>query len=252
MKQLEPVNLARLTGLEFGQHTKSIFRDISELGNGSDFIKDAVYKNYLNKFNNDSLVYDQAMVQIAKSSETEKIVNADYVRDRSFSAISRYLSVFEVSDVPEEVQAFKNIKIVFNNYKGIQKWNFEEETNGIDNLVAELNNSKYLPSITLMNMNGYVTRLADDNEDFKKLFGGRTQEVASKDIFDVRVLRSNLKTSYADMVDYVLTMAKAQDTDEFNQSLRVINTVRKYYSDLLAKRKPASKTAPVEAIPPMI
>jgi hypothetical protein len=38
---------------------------------------------------------------------------------------------------------------------------------------------------------------------------------------------------------------------EFNQSLRVINTVRKYYADLLAKRKPATKTAPAEPIPPM-
>jgi hypothetical protein len=250
MKKLEPVNLARLTGLEFGQHAKSIYQDISKLGNGSAFIKDLVYKNYLDKFNNDAVAFDKAMVQISKSSETEKIVNADYIRDRSFSALSRYLSVFEVSNLPDEVQALKTIKIVFNSYKGLQKWNLEEETNGIDTLVSQLNNSKYLPSVTLIKMNTYVTRLANDNEDLKKLFSSRTQEVARKEIFDARVLRKNLKTSYTDMADYVLTMAKAQDTDEFNQSLRVINTVRKYYADLLAKRKPASKTTPVEAIPP--
>jgi Family of unknown function (DUF6261) len=251
MKALESLSLSRLTLLEFGQHSKSIYRDVTELGNGKDFIKDVIYKNYLSGLNDASVGYDKAMVQISKSAETEKIVNADTVRDLSFAALSRYLSVFEVSNVPDEVQAYKNLIIIFKNYKGLKKWNLEEETNGIDTLVAELSNDKNAPSVTLINMSSYINRLANDNEAFKKIFSSRTHEVASKDIFDVRVLRKNLKTAYTDMAEYVLTMAKAQDTEEFNQSLKVINTVRKYYADLLAKRKPAKKGETLEPIPPM-
>jgi hypothetical protein len=247
--KLEPVNVGRLTHLEFGQHSKSIYRDIKELGNGSDFIKDEVYKKYLSQFNEDSIAYDKAMVQIAKSSETEKIVNADYIRDRSYAALSRYLSVFEVSNIVEEAQAFKNLKIILNNYKGIQKWNLEEETNGIDNLVNELNNTKYNESVSLIKLAPFITRLTDDNEAFKKIFGNRTHEVASKEIFDVKVLRNNLKNSYTTMINYVETMAIAHDTEEYKQSLRVVNAIRKYYADLLAKRKPAKKGEAVEPIP---
>jgi hypothetical protein len=50
---------------------------------------------------------------------------------------------------------------------------------------------------------------------------------------------------------YILSMAKTINNEEFNISLEVINTVRKYYADLLAKRKSASKSATIEVIPPM-
>jgi Family of unknown function (DUF6261) len=251
MKVLESVSLTRLTLLEFGQHAKSIYRDIANLNSSGTLIVDPVYKSYLVKFNDSTLAYDKAMVQISKSDETAKIVVADQVRDRSFSALSRYLSVFEASEVDAEVDAHKSLSTLLKKYKGLQKWNLEEETNGIDNLVADLNSSKYLPSVTLINMNSYVTRLTSDNEAFKIIFDSRTQEAASKEVFDVRVLRANLKMAYNDMSGYVFTMAKALDNDEFNKSLNVINAVRKYYSDLLARRKPATKTTPEVPIPPM-
>jgi hypothetical protein len=49
-----------------------------------------------------------------------------------------------------------------------------------------------------------------------------------------------LNVTYTNMVAYVLSMAKAKNTDKFNQTLGVIKAVRKCYSDLLAKRKTAS------------
>lgn len=53
-----------------------------------------------------------------------------------------------------------------------------------------------------------------------------------------------LKVTYTDMVEYVLSMAKPKNTDEFNQTLGLVNAVRKYFSDLLAKRKTASTDEP--------
>ena len=44
-------------------------------------------------------------------------------------------------------------------------------------------------------------------------------------------------------------MAKTINNEEFNKSFEVINTVRKYYSYLLDKRKSASKSASFEEIP---
>jgi hypothetical protein len=47
-------------------------------------------------------------------------------------------------------------------------------------------------------------------------------------------------------------MTKAKKTDEFNKSQDVINALRKYYADLLAKRKPAKKGETPVLIPPMV
>jgi putative component of toxin-antitoxin plasmid stabilization module len=247
MKKLHSLSLTRLTHLEFGQHIKSVNEGISALN----IVVDEGFKNYQLQLGKNIVDYDKGMIQVQKSDETEKIVNADYLRDIAVSALTRYLSVFQWSENEQEVLAHKSLDTLFKNYKGIQSWNFEEESNGIDTLVADLNNAKYLPSVTLLNMNSYVTRVATRNAEFKTIFAGRTQEVAVKEVFDVKKLRAEVKETYTDMVEYVLSMSKTKNNEEFNKSLDIINTVRKYYADLLAKRKPATKTTPAEPIPPM-
>jgi hypothetical protein len=246
MKELNKLRLTALTHLEFGQHLKSVTTGINKFD-----VVDVNLKNYLSKIAIEIVDYDKAMLQIQKSDETAKIVDADHVRDVAISAFMRQLSVYELSENETEISAFKSINILVKAYKGIQSWNFEEESNGIDKLVTDLNNAKYLPSILVLKMNDFVTRIIVKNEDFKTIFAGRTQEVASKEVFDAKKLRANSKLIYNDMIDYVLSMSKAQNTDEFNKSLNLINTVRKYYADLLAKRKPTAVTTPATVIPPM-
>jgi Family of unknown function (DUF6261) len=247
MKKLHSLSLTRLSNLEFGQHIKSVNEGITALN----IVAEENFKNYQLQLGKNIVDYDKGMIQVQKSDETEKIVNADYLRDIAVSALARYLSVFQWSENEQELLAFKSLDTLFKNYKGIQSWNFEEESNGIDTLVADLSNAKYLPSVTLLNMNSYVTRVATRNAEFKTIFAGRTQEVAVKEVFDVKKLRAAVKETYTDMVEYVLSMSKIKNNQEFNKSLDIINTVRKYYADLLAKRKPATKTTPAEPIPPM-
>ncbi len=247
MKQLHNLNLTKLTILEFGQHLKSVTKNINQLG----IITDSVLLEYLASSKQQLEAYDLAMLQIRKSDETAKIVAADDKRDRAISAFQRQLSVFELSENPDEVLAFESLNTVLKTYKGLQSWNFEEETNGIVNLLNDLNNSKYKPLIVALNMTAFVTRLTDANNSFITLFDIRTQESAGKVVYDTKALRATAKSTYSDMTDYVLAMAKAKNNDEFNKTLDVINAVRKYYADLLSKRKPATATTPAEEIPPL-
>lgn len=247
MKKLQTVNLGRLTNLEFGQHVKSVKEGITTLN----VVTDTGFTDYLTQLETSIENYDKALIQVRKSDETEKIAKADEARDTAISALIRYVKVYELSENEEEVLAFKSINTLLKSYKNLQEWNFEEESNGIDNLVTDLNNAKYLPSVTLLHLNSYVTRVATRNDEFKALFAGRTMHEASKEVFDVKKLRSDVKTLYTDMVTYVFAMAKSKDTDEFNQALNVLNTVRKYYADLLARRNTTSNNTPVNPIPLM-
>ena len=55
--------------------------------------------------------------------------------------------------------------------------------------------------------------------------------------YDVLAIRKELLKQYADFTAYVLAMAKALDTPLFNTALTLLNTARKYYADMIARRK---------------
>jgi hypothetical protein len=250
MKELKSLSIGRMLNLEYGQHIKSIYDGINLLGGGT-LVTDLVFKAYLDKLKDKSVAYDKAMVQIFKSDETAKIEAADLVRDNAVTTARRVLYVSEHTTDESEHLAFASLQTLFRTYGNVQSMNFEEESNGIDNLVDDLNGTKYNPHVTTLGIGSKVTKMSDANAAFKNIFKGRTQETASKEVFDVKLLRSDLKITYNDMINYVLAMAKAHDTDEFNKSLNLINAVRDYYDTLLAKRKPAKKGETPTPIPPM-
>lgn len=237
MKSLESISLTRLSVLEFGQHIKAIVTNLEQLGGGPGFITDPTLLEYMATLTSRTALYDKAQVKVTKSDETAKIAAADKARDTAVSAAMRYLSVFELSEVEAERWAFASLDTLFSEYKGLQSWNFEEESMGIDKLVTDLQGPKYSVHVATLAMGGYVERMLQRNADFKALFNKRTQETSAKEVYDTKAIRAELKTIYEDMVAYVLSMAKSKKTEEFNQSLNVINAVRKYYADLLAKRK---------------
>ena len=249
MKSLVNLMMSRLQVLEAGQHVKSVVKGIEDLGSG--FITDTIFQNYLTKTKDASTEYDKALVKVMKSDETAKIVAADDVRDKAITAAQRYLNVFELSEDETEHLAYASLHTLFNTYKGIQKWNFEEESNGIDNLLVDLSTEKYQTHLSELHMQDYIDRIQTANDTFKELFAGRTQEQANKEYFDTKALRDELQLQYNTLIEYVLVMAKATDTDLYNKPLDVINTVRKYYADLLAKRKGSKKEETAEPIPPM-
>ena len=251
MIKLHPLSETKLLNLEFGQHIKSTIDTIALLG-GTSFITDSIVQNYLTGLTDKSVAFDKAMLQIAKSDETAKIVLADMNRDDAVRSALRYLSVFELTKDAAKKLAYESLNTVFNTYKGVQNFNYEEETNGITNLVAELNTTKYAAHITTLNMADYVTEMSETNNDFDLLFKGRTQEVAVKVIYDVKAMRKELITNSHDLNGYILSMTKAHPTEaQYEKTLNVINAVRKYYYDLLAKRKPVKKGEVPASIPPM-
>ncbi|MGL2964946.1 DUF6261 family protein, partial [Flavobacterium sp. RSB2_4_14] len=179
MKKLETISLTRLTNLEFGQHTKSVKNNLLLLGGGT-LITDPILTDYIARLGTETTNYDRAMVQIFKSDETAKIAAADEARDKAFSSLLRYLNVYELSEIPEEVLAFTSLKTLFDTYGDVKKMNFEKESNAIDNLIIDLDNTQYKPHVILLNIGTYIDRLTTANNNFKTLFEGRTQETASK------------------------------------------------------------------------
>jgi len=232
--ELEPLRLAGLSNLEAGQ---LIIRHLSDLNAvDSSLLTDAPFNSYVQTLSNQSVLFQKGLAQVRKNEETQKIDLADADRDKSTVAFGRGLKLYAVSDDPAEVEASRGLSILFDSFKNLATLSYEAETIAIDKLVSELTSPAYSSKVSLLQMDRYVTRLQNTNNNFKTLFGGRMVTTATTESYDLKVIRAETITKYGEFTTYVLAMAKALEAPLFIQTLNLLNTARKYYADLLARR----------------
>ena len=232
--KLEPLRLAGLSNLEAGQ---LIIRHLSDLGTiDPTLLTDAPFNTYLQTLSNQSVLFQKGLAQVRKNEETQKIDLADADRDKSTVAFGRALKLYAVSDNPAEVEVSRGLSILFDSLKNLATLNYEAETIAIDKLVSELTSPGYSSKVSLLQMERYVARLQDTNNNFKALFGGRMVTTATTESYDLKVIRAETIAKYGEFTTYVLALAKALEAPLFIQTLNLLNTARKYYADLLARR----------------
>jgi hypothetical protein len=233
--KLETLGTSNLTNLEVGQ---LINRHLSDLDTIDPALRtDAPFNSYIQDLAVKATNYQKGLAQVQKNEETEKIVVADADRDKSVKAFRAGLKLYDLSDIPEEVEASRSLSILLTPYKNLETLNYEAETLGIDKLVSELTGPTYSAKVSLLQMDRYVTRMQTANEAFKPLFSGRMVSTAMTETYDMKTLRSELLNKYSDFANYVLAMAKADSNNQlFGTALNLLNTARKYYNDMLLKR----------------
>ena len=231
---LETLSASALTNMEAGQLIHRLQSDLATIDPNS--LTDLPYNNYVEGLANHSNLYEMALAQVQKNEETEKIVQADGVRDKAISALGMCIRLYALSDEPDEVEASRSLGILFGTYKNLAKLNYEAETLGIDKLISELSKPNYSQKVNFLQMDRYVTRLSNANDAFKTLFSGRMVTAAMTETFDLKSIRIEMLKMYSEFTVYVLAMAKALNTPLFITSLNLLNATRRYYSDLLARR----------------
>jgi len=232
--KLEPLRTPGLSHMEAGQ---LIIRHLSDLATiDPPLLADVPFNSYIAILSSKLGIYVQGLAQIQKNEETEKIVLADAVRDKAVYAFGTAIKLHSLSDDPEEVEASRSLGILFGTYKNLATLNYEAESMAIDKLTGELGGPAYTEKINLLLMSKYVTRLNESNTVFKTLFSGRMVGDAMTEAYDMKVLRKEMLNKYSDFTEYVLSMAKSTENPLFATALNLLNTARKYYSDLLARR----------------
>ena len=240
---LHKLNNARLTHLEAGQLIKSSVKDLETAAINP--ATDSHINSYVNQMITDSALFDKGLLQIKKNQETDEIARLDRLRDLSLSAFNRQLKVYELSINPAFVAAYKAITIVVKNYKNLATLNYEAESNGIDNLIADFNSPAYAPHIATLNMGAFLGSIAAANDDFKVLFSKRTTDISFTEVFNIKEIRKTAFANYTNYTQYVLSLARVNTGDAYyNNILNIINQTRKYYSDLLAKREGGNTPPP--------
>jgi len=237
---LEPLRTSVLTNMEGGQLMKRHLNDLRTIDPA--LLTDAPFNAYVKELTAYAENYEKGLAQVRTMEKTEKIALADDLRDKALEAFGIALKLYSISDDPAEVEASRVLRILYDTFVNLTRLNYEAETIGIDKLVGELAGPNYSAKVALLKLERYVTRISDANEAFKTLFGGRMTTTALTETYDLKVIRMEMVRIYSEFCIYVLAMAKALDTPLFVTTLNLLNTARKYYADLLARRTAASQS----------
>ena len=243
--KLHPINLSRLTYLDSGQFIVRFLTDYA--ASGLNASEDSVFQELYNNLSAQSPIFNLALQQIRAQAETEELTALDEIRDKKVIVLQRALSVFEHTDSTEQKTAYTTIKIVLKSYKDITKANYEAESLGLDNLVAELRNAAHLPALQLLGLESHVAVLETANTNFKDKFNLRSTATMSKEVYDTKMLRLEILNTYKELAEYVLVMAKRKKTDYYAATLVVLNNGRQYFDNIIARRAGVTNTATVEA-----
>ena len=251
MKKLHNLKITSLTHLEAGQLIKSNLADVVTASLNT--TTDPLIHNYLALLTADSVQMDLALIQVKAQQETHNLEVLDMSRDASVRVLRMQLNIYSHSNIPAEVTAYSVLKIPFNAYKTIEKLNYEAENNAIDNFVAELAKPVYATAITTLNLGGLITRMKNDNTAFKALFSTRSITVAATANYDAKAIRKTMITNYEAYAIYVTSLTNATAnlaTNAYYLSLfNIIDNIRNYYSDMLARRGSNSTDAPIVVQP---
>jgi hypothetical protein len=235
-------NSGKLTHLEAGQLVKTTLKDL-QTGNVNTS-NDVNISNYVAKIANHIVVYDKALLQIQKNEESDKLAALDYRRDMDLAIFRRQLKVYSLSRKPAETAAFQSLIILWDKYKDAAALNYEAESNAIDNLVQDLESPKYAPHVATLRLTDFVTDIEASNTLFKDLFSTRNMEVATTEVFNMKTVRKETITTYNKFCAFVLALANVEEAPAtyYKDILKIINTSRKYYADMLAKRNGGNDT----------
>lgn len=104
-------------------------------------------------------------------------------------------------------------------------------------LLGKLLSPEYSSHVATLGIVKFVNHLADSNTTFNDLFSHRSYQASQKQVYDVKALRKTLTDDYRQMTDYISVMANLKADPFYKDVLAVVNNSRKYFSDVLAKRK---------------
>lgn len=247
--KITPLDVAKLHHAEFGQFIIRFFEDFEKTS--LDAASDADFKTMYDGLQAQIPTYNNALEQIRASEESDKIADADHVRDSDVQALKYSILPFRNAKTQAEKDAYTAVKIVLDQFKGVETNSYEEETNKLNLLTTKLLSADYTDALATLGIKKFVEHLSASNTAFNELFAHRSYQTSQKVTYNVKALRKALWEDYSKMTNYVVAMANVKSDAFYKSVLDVINNSRKYYADVLARRNSTSNVAPTNPTPPV-
>ena len=172
-------------------------------------------------------------------------MEADRVRDRALSVFRRLMQVYELSeDNSPEAIAYEYLnELWMKKYDPLPFLSLMVETEGIDDLLFDLNADRYSRHIETLKLKDTVKKIKEANDAFKTLCGDHPQEQSMKPTYDARALRIELIETVKLYVNYVKTVAETSDSGGVQHLYKGIVATTTHFNELLAARHSGKQIA---------
>jgi trans-aconitate methyltransferase len=187
---------------------------------------------------------DTALEIIRKSPETEKMIEADHLRDQTFHGLNTTIRAAVFHFNPAHSEAARQLTIVLDRFGNLAQKAPNEETAGIYNLVQELR-GVYAGYIETLGLTEWVEELAARNEAYEALVKARNEEVAARPKLHVKQTRHELDGVYHRIVERIEALCLVRGPENFAAFIEQLNAFATRYNNVVAQRRGQHKPAPL-------
>ena len=130
---------------------------------------------------------DEAMFPKKGNEMNAQLRELDDRRDKAYYSLQHAVDAGLYSEETAELEAAKRVSEIMKRYAGVGTMNYDKETGGLKNLLADLAETEAAKAVKVLHAEGAVKRLGDHNKAFDEAFRGRF--AGDKKLFDMKALR---------------------------------------------------------------
>ena len=130
---------------------------------------------------------DEAVFPQRGNAMNAQLRELDDRRDKAYYSLQHAVDAGLYSEEAEELEAAKRISEIMKRYAGVATMNYDKETGGLKNLLADLAETEAAKALKVLHAEGAVKRIGDHNQAFDEAFRGRF--AGDKKLYDMKALR---------------------------------------------------------------
>ena len=130
---------------------------------------------------------DEAMFPKKGNEVNAQLRELDDRRDKAYYSLQHAVDAGLYSEEAAELEAAKRVSEIMKRYAGVATMNYDKETGGLKNLLADLAETEAAKALKVLHAEGAVKRIGDHNKAFDEAFRGRF--AGDKKLFDMKALR---------------------------------------------------------------
>uniref|UniRef100_UPI003217972A DUF6261 family protein n=1 Tax=uncultured Draconibacterium sp. TaxID=1573823 RepID=UPI003217972A len=190
------------------------------------------------KFDTSFTALDEALNVDRGSVLTEEIQAADQERDNTWTALNERVKATLLCPIPEEVEAAKHIKRVFDLYGNIRKLSLKEQTAAATNLNNDLKKPGMAQHCETIGIMPWVLAHETETIEINNLQNQRDSENANKNSAKAKEVRLVFDKVYEELVNRINAMVTMRMLNpEIESFIREINQKIKNLENQLAARQ---------------
>lgn len=241
MKETETLHVASLQNMELVTMSRETTADIDNTGTGL-LQTDVPLKRMTDELKGVTDLFETATRNPQDNPMKQQMNRLDADRDVAFRRFGRKLAYFELSDIEAEAQAYDVLEPLWKKHRDTPNLNHKNQTGATDNFLNDAAKSPYAEAIVTLTLQPEAEAVRTTNDAVKSLEDQSRGQAANEEVAKAKDLRRELTQSYNFLYTYIYTLANAYpDNAEWSTLLSHMNVIRKRYTELITRRRAATK-----------